>query len=72
MLSLLVVKSLKISIYDDNKPKKFLEQVLSVIGMAINLIKSFSTPMKHFKKLNMEISILSSKQRWLLDCVKLI
>ncbi|CAD0143545.1 protein of unknown function [Streptococcus thermophilus] len=45
---------------------------MSVIGMAINLIKSFSTPMKHFKKLNMEISILSSKQRWLLDCVKLI
>ena len=28
MLSLLIVKSLKISIYDDNKPKKFLEQVL--------------------------------------------
>ena len=30
MLSLLVVKSLKISIYDDNKLKKFLEQVLHV------------------------------------------
>jgi len=30
LLSLLVVKSLKISIYDDNKPKKFLEQVLHV------------------------------------------
>jgi len=30
LLSLLVVKSLKISIYDDNKSKKFLEQVLDV------------------------------------------
>ena len=30
MLSLLVVKSLKISLYDDNEPKQILEQVLNV------------------------------------------
>ena len=42
MLSLLVVKSLKISIYDDNKPKKFLEQVLHGLTVVDELGTSFS------------------------------
>jgi len=42
LLSLLVVKSLKISIYDDNKPKKFLEQVLHGLTVVDELGTSFS------------------------------
>ena len=42
MLSLLVVKSFKISIYDDNKPKKFLEQVLHGLTVVDELGTSFS------------------------------
>ena len=42
MLSLLVVKSLKISIYDDNKPKKFLEEVLHGLTVVDELGTSFS------------------------------
>ena len=42
MLSLLVVKSLKIGIYDDNKPKKFLEQVLHGLTVVDELGTSFS------------------------------
>ena len=42
MLSLLVVKSLKISIYDYNKPKKFLEQVLHGLTVVDELGTSFS------------------------------
>lgn len=42
MLSLLVVKSLKISIYDDNKPKKFLEQVSHGLTVVDELGTSFS------------------------------
>lgn len=42
MLSLLVVKSLKISIYDDNKLKKFLEQVLHGLTVVDELGTSFS------------------------------
>jgi len=38
LLSLLVVKSLKISIYDDNKLKKFLEQVSHVHLKMVNYI----------------------------------
>ena len=63
MLSLLVVKSFKISIYDDNKPKKFLEQVLHVHLKMVNysgVVKGESVTIKGIegRQIDLDIKLL--------------